>query len=76
VGFYNAFQLSGQERFAVAARRAWEYIEAKFIDRTHGDWIKVLDRTGMPVAGQRKAGPWECPYHQSRMELEMLRRLG
>lgn len=75
VGFYNAYQISGQARFAEAARRCWDYIEAKFVDRAYGDWFKVLDRAGIPLAQQRKVGPWECPYHQSRVGFEMLRRL-
>jgi mannobiose 2-epimerase len=75
VGFYNAFQISGQQRFAAAAEACWNYIEAKFVDRTYGDWFKVLDCAGVPVPDQRKVGAWECPYHQSRVGFEMLRRL-
>jgi mannobiose 2-epimerase len=45
------------------------------VDRTHGDWFKVLDRDGTPLAGSYKVGPWECPYHHSRACFEMLDRL-
>ena len=48
VGFYNAYQLSGQARFAETAWRSWNYIQDRLIDRTHGDWFKRLDRTGNP----------------------------
>ena len=75
VGFYNAFQLSGQERFAQAAYRSWEYIQSKMIDRTYGDWIKILHRDGTPDPASFKTGPWECPYHHSRACFEMLDRL-
>lgn len=76
VGFYNAYQLTGQVRFAEAASRCWRYIQAKVVDRTHGDWFKRLYRDGTPDNATYKAGPWECPYHHSRACFEMLDRLG
>ena len=75
VGFYNAYQLSGQERFAQAATRSWNYIQEKMVDRTHGDWLKRLHRDGTPENSAYKVGPWECPYHHSRACFEMLDRL-
>ncbi len=75
VGFYNAYQLSGEERYARAAAAVWEYIDAHFVDRVHGDWFKVLDSAGSPIGDHFKAGPWDCPYHHSRMCFEMLSRL-
>jgi len=75
VGFTNAFQLSGRADFAQIADRLWNLIETRFVDRAHGDWFKVLDRNGVPFANYRKTGPWECPYHHSRMCFEMLARL-
>jgi mannobiose 2-epimerase len=76
VGFYNAYQRTGQVRFAKAASRCWTYIQAKVVDRTHGDWFKRLHRDGTPDHAIYKAGPWECPYHHSRACFEMLVRLG
>ena len=75
VGFYNAFQISGEARFARAARRSWDYIQAKMVDRVYGDWIKKLHRDGTPDEASYKVGPWECPYHHSRACFEMLGRL-
>lgn len=71
VGFYHAYQSSGQERFLQAACRVWEYIQARMIDRTYGEWYKQLSRTGEPDPDHFKAGPWECPYHQSRACMEI-----
>ncbi len=76
VGFTNAYQLSGQQHFVAAAAGCWEAIEARFVDRVHGDWYKALDRHGRPDPNRLKVGPWECPYHHGRMCLEMLQRLG
>ncbi len=75
VGFYNAYQISGHTEFAWAALGCWAYIEERFVDRTHGEWFKVLDRHGAPKPDRYKVGPWECPYHHTRTCLEMLRRL-
>jgi mannobiose 2-epimerase len=75
IGFYNAYQLSGQDRFAQAAYRSWNYIQEKMVDREHGDWIKRLHRDGTPDNSSYKVGPWECPYHHSRACFEMLDRL-
>lgn len=76
VGFYNAYQLSGQVHFAQAAYRCWAYIQAELVDREHGDWFKELYRDGTPKDTSYKAGPWNCPYHHSRACFEMLVRLG
>lgn len=76
VGFYNAFQLSGQAHYAEAAWQCWMFIENYLVDRVHGEWFKVTDRLGRPELDRVKAGPWECPYHHSRTALEMIRRLG
>lgn len=76
VGFYNAYQLSGEEHFAEAAFRCWHYIQNKMVDRVQGDWIKQIFRDGTPNRSTFKIGPWECPYHHSRVCLEMLDRLG
>jgi len=75
VGFYNAYQLSGQVDFAQAAYRCWRYIQDKMVDRKHGEWFKQLHRDGTPDHTRYKAGPWDCPYHHSRACFEMLDRL-
>ena len=75
VGFYNAYQLSGKEIFARTAAQSWHFIQNHLIDRQHGDWFKVLDGQNIPYPDQYKVGPWECPYHHSRMCFEMIHRL-
>lgn len=75
LGFWDAWQIGGDPRHAAAARRCWAFIEARHVDAAGGDWFKTLDADGRPVAAVPKAGPWECPYHHVRAELEMLERL-
>jgi mannobiose 2-epimerase len=75
VGFYNAYQVSGQEHFAAASVRVWDFIRQNFIDQEHGDWFKTLDSQAKPYPNSPKVGPWECPYHHSRACFEMMDRL-
>ncbi len=75
VGLYNAYQISGQEHFAVASTRVWDFIMQNFSDHQNGDWFKTLDLMGRPYPDSPKVGPWECPYHHSRACFEMLKRL-
>ena len=75
VGFYNAFQLTGKDHFNQSAAMVWDYIQTHFIDRSGGDWFKLLDRYGQPILAHEKAGPWDCPYHHARMCMEMIERL-
>jgi mannobiose 2-epimerase len=75
VGFYNAWQISGQPHFEDAACQSWQYIQDHFVDRARGEWFKIVRRDGTPDPGHVKTGPWECPYHHSRACFEMLTRL-
>ena len=80
VGFYNAFQISGETRFLEAARRAWDYIEEKVVDSVHGEWHAKLTLEGVPLTVKEDsdaclAGPWKCPYHNARVCYEMIERL-
>jgi mannobiose 2-epimerase len=74
IGFLNAYQLSGDPRYFEASRRSWDYIEAKFVDRVHGDWIEEVTRDGTPVP-RPKVTVWKCPYHSSRCCFELVDRV-
>jgi mannobiose 2-epimerase len=80
VGYYNAYRISGEERFRELAYRAWEFIEQKVVDRVHGEWHAKLKPGGTPFTESEDSdaclvGPWKCPYHNSRVCYEMLKRL-
>lgn len=74
VGFLNAYELSGTPRFLAAAETVWTFTQTHFVDKLHGDWFKALGEDGAPDLNHVKVGPWECPYHHSRMCLEVLAR--
>jgi mannobiose 2-epimerase len=75
VGFQNAYEISGDHRFADAVFRSWEFIKRRLIDRDHGDWFKELYRDGTPDPARPKVSIWDCPYHHGRTCMEMIDRL-
>jgi mannobiose 2-epimerase len=76
VGFYNAFQVSGDAQFQALSASAWRFIQAHILDRSQGEWHWGVRADYSLMPGEDKVGPWKCPYHNSRACLEMLRRLG
>jgi hypothetical protein len=36
VGFFNACELSGAERFLIASLNAWDYVKSQLLDDVHG----------------------------------------
>lgn len=80
VGFYNAFQMCGDEKFLRASHAVWQYIRTKIVDQTHGEWYAKLTPDGTPLRftedpDAHLVGPWKCPYHNTRACVEMLTRL-
>jgi mannobiose 2-epimerase len=75
VGFINAWQVSGEDRFLQAAFRSWDFIEARLIDRQNGEWFRGVTREGRVLDNALKVSFWKCPYHNGRTGLEAVRRL-
>lgn len=75
VGFVNAYQLSGNESFLIAALNVWKFINEKMIDKENGEWFWKVSRAGVPAGDLPKLSQWKCPYHNGRMCFEISRRL-
>ncbi len=76
VGFLNAWEHTGEQRYLDAAKSQWEYIKAKVIDPREGsEWFWSVREDGTPIE-KPIVEPWKCPYHNGRMCLEVIRRLG
>ena len=54
VGFINAYQLSGEERFLRAALHTWDFIEQRLIDRQHD----FRNEQGLRRFRQQVAAAW------------------
>jgi mannobiose 2-epimerase len=76
VGFWHAYQLTGDTAFADAATRVWRFIERSMVDRDRGEWFWRVRSDGTVDHSEPKVSEWKGPYHTVRMCLEMLRRLG
>jgi len=75
VGFYNAYELSGERKYFDVAESIWSYIQNYFVDSTHGEWFNELSIDNTPDINLPKAGFWKCPYHNARGCLEVAGRM-
>lgn len=75
VGFFNAWQVSGQVQYLNHSLNSWGFTRQYLLDRRHGEWYWGIreDHTLMP--GEDKAGFWKCPYHNGRACMELIRRI-
>jgi len=74
VGFYNAYELTGDDKYMLMATESFKFIENHLIDKINGEWFwSVKDDYAVNKADD-KAGFWKCPYHNGRMCLEIMKR--
>ncbi|HET6995398.1 MAG TPA: AGE family epimerase/isomerase [Chitinophagaceae bacterium] len=75
VGFLNAWQLTGNEKYLHYFNGIWEFIKQFIKDHRNGEWFWGVygDHS---VMQKEKAGFWKCPYHNSRACMEVLKRTG
>ena len=74
VGWLNLYQHFGDEDALQKALRCWQYIKQNLIDYEHGEWYWSRHADGTLNLDDDHAGFWKCPYHNSRMCLEILER--
>lgn len=74
VGWYNIWQHFGDEEALNRAEKCWHYIKKQLIDYEHGEWYWSRHANGLLNTKDDKAGFWKCPYHNSRMCLEIIER--
>jgi mannobiose 2-epimerase len=75
VGFYHAYQITGDEKYLNRVMRLWDHIQNHFIDKEQGGWFKIITSEGKPFSRGYKIGPWEGPYHHTRACLEITDRI-
>ena len=76
VGWYNLYQHFGDEQALERAFQGWNYIKTQIIDWDNGEWHWSRHPDGSLNTVDDKAGFWKCPYHNSRMCLEIIERVG
>ncbi len=75
VGYFNAFQVSGDPEFLVRSKESWAFIHNYICDWIDGEWSWSVDKEGNPQTEKEKGGFWKCPYHNGRACLEIIRRI-
>lgn len=77
VGFYNAYQKDLERiEYRQAAEGIWHFIRENMVDARSGEWYESIRADGTRDMGQALVHPWKCPYHNGRMCMEMIERLG
>ena len=76
VGFFNLYQHFGDEAALDKVHSLWKYIKTHFIDSERGEWFWSIRADGSVNLEDDHAGFWKCPYHNSRMCLELIERIG
>lgn len=75
VGFLNAWQMSGEQKFLDASLECFKYIDTFVVDHEYGEWYTMLGDSGEVLAGfESKVDGWKCPYHNARMCFEIIER--
>jgi mannobiose 2-epimerase len=75
VGFLNAYELSGDEKYLSTALDIWKFCEDHLVDRKNGEWFYKVDSKGSVDNQSYKVSEWKCPYHNSRACLEIISRV-
>ena len=81
VGYIDQWKLYQEEKPIESninlelAEAAFHYIQTHLMDRENGEWFWTILPDGTPDRTHDKAGFWKCPYHNSRMCIEIIERL-
>jgi mannobiose 2-epimerase len=74
VGYFNLWEHFGAQEGLENALHCWEFIKNNIVDRENGEWFWSMRADGTINRNEDKAGFWKCPYHNSRMCLEIIER--
>jgi mannobiose 2-epimerase len=75
IGFFNAWQITGDEKFLKRSVGSWQFVKEFMIDKKLGEWYWGVYADHSPMLEQEKLGIWKCPYHNSRACIEIIRRI-
>lgn len=74
IAFFNAWQITGDQKYLDASVKTWEWIKTNLVDNQYGEWYGGINPDGKPNTKRPKANMWKCPYHNSRMAFELHER--
>lgn len=74
IGHVNLYQYFNDASALKVAKDCWTFIDRHLVDHVNGEWHWAVDDNGKINLDDDKAGFWKCPYHNSRMCLEIIER--
>lgn len=74
IGFLNVYQYFKDDSALQRSMNCWNYIKNNLVDRVNGEWYWSRNADGEINRTDDKAGFWKCPYHNTRMCLEVYER--
>ena len=74
IGHINIYQYFREETSFGVAVRCWSFIQKNLVDWDKGEWHWAKLDDGTLNVVDDKAGFWKCPYHNSRMCIELIER--
>jgi len=74
VGFFNAWEVSGDNTYLQASLNAWDFTKKYIIDNELGEWVWGVNADYSVMTEKDKVGIWKCPYHNSRACIEIMKR--
>jgi cellobiose epimerase len=75
IGFFNAWQNSGDEKYLKQSLKSWEFVRKYMRDKNCGEWFWGVNEDYSPMNKEDKVGIWKCPYHNSRACIEIINRI-
>lgn len=75
IGFFNAYQISGDENYLQYSLNSWQFIKQYMLDKKNGEWFWGIREDHSIMPNEDKAGLWKCPYHNARACLEIMNRI-
>ena len=75
IGYFNAYQISGDEKYAQLSLKNWTFVKDKILDENNCEWHWGINQHGQIMPDEDKAGLWKCPYHNTRACIEIINRI-
>ncbi len=74
IGHVNLFQYFSNDMALDIAIRCWSFIQRRLLDMEHGEGHGAILDDGSVNYEDDQPGFWKCPYHNTRMCLELIER--
>lgn len=74
IGHMDLYQYFGDSNALDVALKCWDFTKKYLVDKERGEWHWAMLDDGTVNLEDDKAGFWKCPYHNSRMCIELIER--